>query len=362
MKLIDRYLLRTFLVPFGYVLLAFCMLYVVFDLFDNLADFIEGDTPMPLVARYYFVLLPSVFIRIVPISLFLAVLYALSTLTKNHELTAMRACGISIFRLMAPFLAAGFVASLFVMAIHETIGPGAAYWCQNFVREQKKADPDLVYVKRQLAVKNQKARRAWLIGEFDTRTHRMRGIEITQQREDFSDEWKIRAKEARWLDGHWWMSEVAEQPYDGESNPRGAPRFHMTREMAQLNETPDFFLNETKDPEFLTSGELVTYLKMNSRRDPAALARIRADLHFKIAEPWTCLIVTLLGIPFGAQTGRKGAMLGVSLSIGLLFAYYVLVNIGLSMAKNMLIPPWVGPWIPNMLFLSIGLYMIRRMR
>lgn len=362
MKLIDRYLLGTFLVPFIYILLAFCLLYVVFDLFDNLSDFIEGDTPPLLVFKYYIVLLPSVLVRIVPISLFLAVLYSLSSLTKNNELTAMRACGISITRLMAPYIAVGLIASLAVAAVHETIGPKAAYWCRNFVREQKRNDPNLVYVKRQLALKYQNARRTWMIGEFDTRTLVMRDIEITQQREDLSDEWRARAKEARWLDGRWWLRDLQEQDYDLDSNPLGPVRFHLTREMPQLKESPEFFLNETKEPEFLTSRELLNYLKVNSRRDPAALARIRADMHFKIAEPWTCLIVTLLGIPFGAQTGRKGAMLGVSLSIGLMFSYFVLVNVALSMAKNMVIPAFIGPWIPNLLFLIIAVVLIRRMR
>lgn len=362
MKLIDRYLLGTFLVPFFYILMAFCLLYVVFDLFDNLSDFIEGDTPPLLVAKYYLVLLPSVFVRIVPISLFLSVLYSLSTLTKNHELTAMRACGISIARLMVPYMVVGVLASLGVAAIHETIGPKAAYWCRNFVREQRRADPNLVYVKRQLAIKYQNGRRSWLIGEFDTRTLAMRDIEISQQREDLSDEWRARAKEARWLDGRWWFRDVEERDYDLDSNPVGPVRMSLTREMSNLTETPEFFLNEVKEPEFLTSRELAYYLRVNSRRDPSALARIRADMHFRIAEPWTCLIVTLLGIPFGAQTGRKGAMLGVSLSIGLMFSYYVLVNVALSMAKNMVIPAFLGPWVPNLLFLTVAIVLIRRMR
>ena len=75
MKIIDRYLLRTFLVPFFYCLTAFMMIYVIFDLFDNLNDFVEGKTPLLLVVKYYLILFPSVMIRIVPISLLLAVLY-----------------------------------------------------------------------------------------------------------------------------------------------------------------------------------------------------------------------------------------------------------------------------------------------
>lgn len=362
MKLIDKYLLKTFLAPLAYCLIAFVMVYVIYDLFDNLGDFVEGKTPLPHVLQYYLILMPSVLTRIVPISLLLAALYALSSLTKNNEITAMRASGISITRLMVPFIAVGLLASLLVAAVHETIGPRASYWCFNFVKEQKKSDPDAVYVKQQLAIKNQAARRIWLINEFDIRTYDMRGLELTQQREDLSDEWKILAKEARWLDGRWWFKEVVEQRYDAESNPQGAARFIRNREMSELTEDPGFFLNDIKDPEFLSSRELVRYLETHQQRDPAALNRIRVDLHYRLAEPWTCLVVTLLGIPFGAQTGRRGAFLGVALSIGLFFAYFVLIHIGLSLGKNMVLSPWVAGWSPNALFLALGAIMTYRMR
>lgn len=362
MKIIDRYLLRTFLVPFFYCLTAFMMMYVIFDLFDNLNDFVEGQTPLLLVVKYYLILLPSVLIRIVPISLLLAVLYSLSTLTKNNELTAMRASGISILRLMVPFLSVGLLCTVIVGVVHETVSPRAAYWCFNFVREQKRNDPAAVYIKHDLAIKNQVTRRIWLIGEFDIRDYRMKQIEVIQQREDTSDAAKIRAKDAQWLDGRWWFRDVVEQTYDQEGNPMGPPRFALTEEMEQLTEQPSLFLNEFKDPEFLSSLELVDYLKTHKHREASALARIEADLHSRLSMPWTCFIVTLLGIPFGSQTGRKGAFLGVALSIGLFFGFYVLVNVGLGLAKSMIVPAVVGGWLPNLIFLCIGLVMVYRMR
>lgn len=362
MKLIDKYLLKTFLAPLAYCLVAFVMVYVIYDLFDNLGDFVEGETPVSLVLQYYLILMPSVLTRIVPISLLLAALYALSSLTKNNEITAMRACGISITRLMVPFISIGLLATLLVGAVHETFGPRASYWCYNFVKEQKKADPDAVYIKEKLAVKNQAERRIWLINQFDIRSYDMRGLELTQQRDDLSDEWKIQAKEARWLDGRWWLKDVVEQRYDAESNPLGPARFSLNREMSDLNEDPAFFLNDIKDPEFLSSTELVQYLETHQQRDPAALNRIRVDLHFRLAEPWTCLVVTLLGIPFGVQTGRRGAFLGVALSIGLFFAYYLVIHLGLSLGKNMVLLPWVAGWSPNALFMALGAGLIYRMR
>lgn len=362
MKIIDRYLLRTFLTPFLYCLLAFIMIFVIFDLFDKLNDFIDGKTPIALIAKYYVVLIPSVLIQIVPVSLLLAVLYSLSSLTKNNELTAMRASGISILRLMIPYLSVGLLLSFAVGLINETIGPRAAYWCYNFAREQGRSDPSTVYVRSDLAIKNQNTRRSWLVGQFDIRDFSMRNVEVLQQREDTSDEFKIRAKEAVWLDGRWWFKDLSVQRYDQESNPMGIPRFALTEEMADLTEQPTLFLNEVKDPEFMTALDLHDYLKTHAHRAPSALARIRADMHSRLSMPWTCFIVTLLGIPFGSQTGRKGALLGVALSIGLFFGYYVLVNVGVGLAKKMVIPAEVGGWLPNLIFLAIGLVMVYRMR
>jgi lipopolysaccharide export LptBFGC system permease protein LptF len=103
------------------------------------------------------------------------------------KLTAMRASGISILRLMVPFLAVGFLFTLVVGIVHETVSPRAAYWCFNFVREQKRNDPAAVYIKHDLAIKHQGTRRIWLVGEFDIRDYRMKQIEVIQQREDTSD-------------------------------------------------------------------------------------------------------------------------------------------------------------------------------
>ena len=108
MKLVDKYLLRSLAVPLVYCLLGFCLIYVIYDLFDNLPDFIDAATPLPEVLRFYALLMPSVLIIIAPISLLLAVLYSLSSLTKNNELTAMRAMPPSLVRSRAISVPKGF--------------------------------------------------------------------------------------------------------------------------------------------------------------------------------------------------------------------------------------------------------------
>jgi lipopolysaccharide export system permease protein len=361
MKLIDKYLLKTFLVPLFYCLAAFILVYVIFDLFDNLSDFIDGKTPMLQVARYYLVLLPSVLVFIVPISLLLAVLYSLSGLTKNNELTAMKSCGISLTRLMVPFISIGMLASVGVAVINETIGPNAAYWCKKFVSEQTKDDPDAVHL-AELAFHKESGNRFWYINKFDTRNYNMKKIEVIQMREDNTEDYKLLAGEGRWLDGYWLFMDIVMQNYDREGNPRGPPKFILTKEMIELNEKPVDFLSEVKPPEFMSSRELLRYLRVNKNLSEDTVNRKTMDLHFRLAQPWTCLIVTLLGIPFGNQTGRKGALIGFVLSLLLFFGYYALINLGLYVGKEGYIPAWLAAWFPNIAFFVTGCVLVYRMR
>lgn len=361
MRLIDRYLLKSFLNPLGFCLAGFTLIFLIFDLFDHLGEFIEGKTPVLDIATYYLVLLPSLIVYIVPISLLLAVLQSLSTLTKNNELTAMRASGLSMIRLMVPILLVGMAASLLVLFINESVGPQAAYWCKKFVTEQKKVDRDAVHVS-ELAFKKDSANRIWYIQRFDTRDFSMSKIEVTQRRDDKSEDYKIQAAEGRWLDGYWVFSDLNIQYYDLEGNPRGPPKFFSLKEMTDFNEKPGDFLSEIKPPEFMSSAELLRYLRLNENIPEEARIRREVDLHFRLAQPWNCFIVTLLGIPFGNQTGRKGAVRGFALSIGLFFTYYALINLGVFVGKEGLLPAWIAGWLPNLMFLPAGCYLIYRMR
>lgn len=362
MKILDKYLLRSFLAPLGYCLAAFILIYIVYDLFDNLSDFVEARTALPSVFQYYLFLLPSVLVIIAPVSLMLAVLYSLSHLTKNNEITAMRACGVSLNRLIAPFVAVGVLASLSVAAVHETLGPWSAYWADQFVREQKSKGAWDTHLVPNLPFHNEPGRRLWMIGEFNKRDFEMKDVSVIQRRPDGSEEYKVQAKTGRWYDGRWWLSEVVQQAYDPEGNPVGPPRFELHKEMTDYNETPRDFINEIKDPQFLSSLEILTFLRTRHRISPETVARVETDLHHRLAMPWTCLIVTLLGIPFGSQTGRRGAFLGIVLALSLFFGFYILINVGLAFGKKQAIAPWVGGWLPNLLFLGVALILLRRMR
>ena len=363
MKLIDRYLLRTLLSPLFYCLFAFCLIYIVYDLFDNLSDFVKAGTPFRGVFRFYLYLIPSVLVLIAPISILLAVLYSLSQLTKHNEMTAMRASGVSLFRLLLPFVGVGLAASLAVSYINERVGPRAALWCYQFLQAERNKDVVDVNVVYNHTYKNELAHRIWLIERFNRVTYEMSGVKVDQEREDGSYETAYEAEEARWLDGRWWFHNVRIQEYDEDSNLKGRAETVSHREMAEFSETPaSSSRRSSTDAEFMSAAELQSFVASHPNLSEDTVARYSVDFHYRLAMPWTCLVVALLGIPFGTETGRKGALLGVTLSIGMFFALYVAINLGMALGKQGDIPAWVAGWGPNILFLSIGCVLVYRLR
>jgi lipopolysaccharide export LptBFGC system permease protein LptF len=126
MRLLDRYLLRELLIPFGYCLSGFLLFIISFDLINELDDFQKLKLRWTDIAEYYVIRAPELLVMVLPIALLLALLYCLTNHARHHELTAMRAAGISLGRLAAPYLAVGFVLSLALFAMNELWVPQGA--------------------------------------------------------------------------------------------------------------------------------------------------------------------------------------------------------------------------------------------
>ncbi len=132
MKLISRYLIRHVRRPWLYIMAGFSIIAVLVDLFSNFVDFMEASTPISNVLLYYAILIPTYLPFMLPISLLLALLYALWQLGKNSDLTAMRASGLSLTQLITPYLVSGFLAALFLLAVNELFNPWAMHWTKQF--------------------------------------------------------------------------------------------------------------------------------------------------------------------------------------------------------------------------------------
>jgi lipopolysaccharide export system permease protein len=339
---------------------AFTLLFIIGDLMDTASDFLEAGTRPLEIAYYYSLRLPSMVIMIVPLCLLLAVLYSLSTLTRHSEITAMRACGISIYRIVRPYMLMSIACLIFTAVVNEYTGPKFAYRADQFVEQQTHSEEE-VY-QEQIAFKNPGAGHVWYIKQFDTRSFTMEGIKLVQQREDGTDRIMYNVGKARWMDGRWWFEDGEIQEYDERGTLIGLAEKFQILEMRHLPEIPEDFMGEIKDPAYQSSLELWKYIQTHQFLSPETLTKYEVDFHHRLSMPFVCIIISMIGIPVGAHTGRKGAFAGIMLALGMFFGFYVLQFTMEYLAKQMLIIPWVGPWGAIIAFFCIGAVMIHRMR
>lgn len=360
MKILTKYLLRSLLLPLFYCLLGFMLIFIIDDLFDNFSDFLESGIRPSEILYYYSLLLPPVIILILPACLLLAMLYSLSQLTRHSEITAMRAGGVSIYRIVLPFITVGIISTLITAFINEKIAPDAAWRAEQFLDYQDADRSEDVFLARNLALKSRN--HVWMIQRLDTRDHSMDNVELVVQRPDGSDAVKMQAERALWLDGRWWFMDLNIQRYKENGDLDGPPELILQQEMRDLHETPQTFLAEVKDPQYLSSREMLRYLETKKGISQDARTRLRVDLHARLAAPLTCLIVALIGVPVGAHTGRRGAFAGIMLAMTLFFGFYILQLVSQGLAKQELIPAWLGGWLPVLVFAVGSPVWIHRMR
>jgi len=360
MKILTKYLLSSIIQPLFYCLMGFTLLFVINDLFDNFSDFLEsGIRPLEIV-QYYSLEIPPVIVLILPVCLLLSMLYSLSRLTRHSEITAMRAGGVSIYRIVTPFIGIGVVATLISGFINEVVAPDAAYHAEQFLEYQTSDKGEEIYFAHSIALKN--ADHVWMIQKFDTRDLSMYNVELVEQRNDSSNAVKYQAEKALWLDGRWWFMDLTVQHYNEKGDLSGAPEIILQKEMRELTETPQTFMSEIKDPEYLSSAEMLHYLESKTDISESTRNRLKVDLHARLSAPLICLIVTLLGVPVGAHSGRRGAFAGIMAAVTLFFIFYALQLTSQYIGKQELIPAWLGGWLPIIVFGTISPFMIHRFR
>jgi len=361
MKILNRYLLKSLLRPLVYCWFAFTLIFIINDLFDNFSDFMESGTTFGDVLYYYGLLVPTVMTIIMPVCLLLAMLYSLAHFTRHSEITAMRAGGVSIYRVVLPFIGVGVAATLLIGFINEWVSPDFAFRARQFLDFQRAERREETYFARNVALKEPKQNHVWIVERFDTRDYAMYNVELIQQRPDNSDAVKYQAERALWLDGRWWFTDLTVQRYNEKGDLAGPPEIVLQREMRDLRETPRTFLAEIKDPQYLSSREMYDYLKTRRNLSDDTRARLGVDLHARLALPFACLIVTLIGVPVGSHTGRRGAFAGIMIAVSLFFAFYLLQLGAQALGKQELIPAWLGGWLPVIVFAFGSPVFIHRM-
>jgi len=368
MRLLDRYLLRELLTPLAYCLCGFLIFYVAFDLIFHIAQFQEARlTPFDVV-KYYAATVPEVLAeQVIPVSLLLAMLYALTNHSRHHELIAMRAAGVGVWRLAAPYLAVGAVLGGVVLVINETLSPGADERAREILL-LRKIGPKSRVVTGRIHFRSDDSVRDWVI---DGGMNRLTGellqpqVRWTSQQPGFPRQ--ILAASAQFRDGQWVFADADVWVWDKDQSTI-SPEFKIA-----LPESPEWIRTEidckalaqdrngaAKRPQ-LSIAELVSYLRFHPHLSPEQSPVYYTQLQGRIAEPFTCMAVALIAFPFGARSGRHNVFVGVASSIFICFTYFIVQRITFGLGTAGDLPPVLAAWLPNIVFGGAGLVLMTRL-
>ena len=363
MKILQKYVLREFLLPFAYCFGTFYGLYVLSTLFSTFKRISEAHPPAVFVMRYLVGYMSPYVVWLLPASLMLAALYTMWSFCHHSEIIAMRANGLSYATVVAPMLGVATVAAVLCMLNQEFYAPQGREFARraeasNFHRLPPAIQPVDYY--------NYAARRIWRINRLNLESPNvLEGVRISIERPNGRKIVDIDCQRAEYLDGLWWLYTPQYQYFDENGNPIEAPANPLlklsVRPMPHFNETPHDFVMEGKEWDYLSLRDMISRVEAHPQTGDAAKMY---DIHARIAMPWACIVITLFAIPAGVATGRQGVFKGVLLAIALFFGFYMASNGCMLLAKNKneLLEPWLAAWLPNITFLGAGLGLFARLR
>jgi lipopolysaccharide export system permease protein len=372
MRLLDRYLLRELLAPLGYCLSGFLLLWVVSDLITELSGLQERKLHAIDIAQYYLAKTPEFIVLVLPMALLLALLYALTNHARHNEITAIRAAGVSLWRLCLPYLAVGLLATMAVFWLNEYCVPQTDDAAEQ-IRNNRSPLPKGTLAKDKVVnpgITNARDGRQWVIGVYDLRTGEMLRPVVVSKLADGS-QIELRASRATRLNGIWNFYDALE--YKRPPQPDALPLLLLKTNILakpEFSETPEQIKSEIQ----ISNGNglskakradipiavILNYLRLHPY--PSQGAALYTKLAGRLAAPWTCLVVVLIAIPFGAGSGRRNVFVGVASSILICFAYFVLQQVCLAAGAGGKLPPWMAGWLPNLAFGLTGLFLTARVR
>jgi len=374
MRLLDRYLLRELLVPLAYCLVGFLMLWITSDLFANLGDLQRKKLQAGDIAEFYFVQVPEILVLILPIALLLALLYALTNHARHHEITAIRAAGVSLWRLSAPYFAVGLLSGAGLFVLNEYFVPDSSDASERIkLRYDPKSTGNAPGNRvRNLGFTNAREGRVWKIGMYNSDTAEMSNPQVFWRQPDGSQLW-VTAERAVYTNGFWLFLNARQYRESAQTNTLLEPLVQTNAlALPQLTETPEEIKSEIRiggaislkraRKADLPIAEIRNYLRLHPNPTASDSAWLNTKLQGRLAAPWTCLVVVLIALPFGAASGRRNVFVGVASSIVLCFSFFVLQQLGLALGAGGHLPPWLGAWTPNIVFTLTGLVMSARMR
>ncbi len=366
MKIIDRYIVRQFLVSFFFGLIAFILIFVIANMMENLDDFIDVHAPLKVIVEYYIAFIPEIIKFMTPMAVLLAALFITGRLSSQNELSAIKSTGTSLYRIMAPFLIVSLMISLTSIFFNGWIVPYA---------NQKKFYIERMHLNRSVTTNNrynilfqEGLRRIVSINYYDPQAKCARQVSI--QDFDTNDMTILRqrfdALQMQWiqplgddaLKGSWVLLNGTTQCFIDTAQT--LVRFDSLK-VGKLALTPIDIEKKQRTPDEMNYTDLREFIE-NQKRAGQDVARWLVEYHFKLAFPFASIIMVLFGVPFASSRPRTGAALGFGIALAVSFIYLIFMKASQVFGYNGDLDPLLTAWLSNLIFLVAGIVNLFRVQ
>jgi lipopolysaccharide export system permease protein len=370
LNLLDRYLLREWLKMLGLLLAATMGLLFMASLYDNFRELIQLGVGAGEILLYYVTLMPSNLSVVLPLSMLLSLLFVLSKLHRNNELTAVRAAGLNIFATTRSLWLAGVVLCGVSLLLNARVVPWSVEASRSLLesfqfRAEAKAVPGgTLGVVSSVTFDNQRERRMWFINRYSRYSGTAYGVSVSELDQARREKSRIMAREGAYdaIRRGWTFTDGRVMTFDPEQGELVGTATFATKTVPQFNEDPTLMLLIDRKPVDLSFNELRRIVDYFSSEASPKLIPYEVRYYGMLADTIGPLIILAIAIPFAMTGVRVSPAVGVSKSIGLFFLYYILTSMATMLGGGGYLEPMWAALMPNLAMTGLAAYFFGRMR
>lgn len=352
MKKLDIYISKSFIKSFLISLIAFMNIFLLSQLFKVFRYVADGRMSTSQGTVYLLNMLPKIIVDMTPLAVLLGSLMFINKMASNLEIISLKTSGISFKRIIIFPVMITFVISLLVYFVNGNIYPRS----ERRMRELKgESIIKTIPTEKRKAFLRDKYNNVYYIGYINSKKEIARDFQVIKMNENFSEiKMVIIAKTAKFnkKEKIWKLSDVI---INDISNKKIIKKKNYLNK--EFNKEPKSFFTLSTNPKFLTNKELrkeIINMKITGGDTRSGLVELGKRYSF----PFASLVIILIGLSLGSRYVRAASAKTIGISIFFGYGYYIIQGLFEALSKNGLINAFLGGWIPNILFLLLGLYLM----
>ena len=361
-RILDEYVVREFLGIFLLVLSGFVMLMLVFTFFELIGDILRNHIALSLIGEYLINLTPDMLYQITPLAVLIAVLVTFGVLNRNSEIIAMKACGISLYRLVIPIVSIAALLAVGLFLFDQFYLPQANRRQEALHNIIKGRPPQTVLHPEQNWIFGQprpgEPGRIFYYQFFDPKINEFANLSIFEfDPSTFALSRRIFAARATWnpATGAWSFLNGWQREISGANVTEYRP--FLKTSFAEIHEDPGYFTKVKWQAQEMNFGQLDHYIN-DLRQSGFDTMRLRVELWHKLAYPLMAVIMAMLAIPFALSMGRRSSLTGIAMAIAVTLAYIVIDSFFGALGNVNYLPAMMAAWSSDILFGLVGSYLL----